>query len=353
MLDLLDIAINSETLKQFYPLADFNERELNYINARSSLNNMNKSEILFREGDNDSDVIYLIRGKIKLMATTGEEFILDAESSQSIYPIANLKPRRFSAMVHSENASVARIPANVIQKFIAKNSDDVIIAKNEIHHDTDSKIFDSDWMMAMVKTPLLKQLSNKHIEKLFLAMEEIKVRAGDTIISQGEEGDYFYMIKKGSCLVSRHNGSKEVALAELHPTESFGEEALLTDTQRNATIRMITNGRLVRINKLNFVRFLRNHMINWVDPDQVNDILNNGAIKIDLTENAWLDTKIDNAIRISPLMLRTQMRTLSRGKSYLLLCDNDNNNALASYLLRMRGIKSYALRGGAESLVFC
>ncbi len=353
MLDVMDLAISSDTMKQFYPMTSFNDKELNYINARAAINTMHKRELLFNEGDNDNDVIYLIRGKIRLTAYTGEEFILDAESSQSKYPIANLKPRRFSASVFSENASIARIPADVIEKFVSSDNSRASVVGNEIHNDTNTKIFDSDWTMAMIKTPLLKQLPLKHIEKLFESMEEIKVRAGDTIISQGEDGDYFYMIKKGSCLVSRHNGTKEIALTELRPTESFGEEALLTNTQRNATIRMITNGRLMRINKLNFVRFLRNYMINWVDPDQVNDILSQGAIKIDLTENSWLTSEIEDAIKIPPFMLRNQMITLSRKNSYLLLCDNDNSNALASYLLSKRGIKNYVLRGGAESLVFC
>ena len=353
MLDVLDIAITSDSLKQFYPMTSFNDKELKYINARARLNQMHKRELLFREGDNDNDVVYLIQGQIKLTAATGEEFILDAESSQSQYPIANLKPRRFSATVHSENASIARIPADVIQKFISKDNSNATIEKNEIRHHAESKIFDSDWMMAMVKTPLLRQLPSKLIEKLFMAMEEIKVKAGDTIVSQGEDGDYFYMIKKGTCLVSRHNGSKEIALAELNPTESFSEEALLTDTKRNATIRMMTNGRLMRINKLNFVRFLCNHIINWLDPDQVNGILNQGAIKVDLTENAWLNAEIEDAIKIPPYMLRNQMKKLSRQNIYLLLCDDDNSNALASFLMSMRGIKSYVLRGGAESLVFC
>jgi CRP-like cAMP-binding protein len=227
------------------------------------------------------------------------------------------------------------------------------ILENSLSHDSEMKVFDSDWMMAMAKTQPFAQLSVPNFEKLFHNMEEIKVKAGDTIIQQGDEGDFFYLIKKGQCLVSRHNGSREIPLAELGPTEAFGEEALLAHTTRNANVRMLKDGRLMRITKTDFHRFLKSQIIHWIDPDEVSGILNNGAIKIDLTEKYKPDMQITNAIKIPPFMLRNQMKKLSRKNAYLLLCDNDNECAVASYLMSLRGIKSFVLRGGAESLTFC
>lgn len=350
MMHLLDINIDSDTLKNFYPLTSFNDDEIKLINKHTKLNHMQQREMLFNEGSNDSDVIYLIQGSIKLTANTGESFILEADSDQARYPIANLKPRRFSAKVNSEHASIARIPALVMEPFMSQPGQSMQISNNTITDDSELKILDSDWMMAMVKTPLFKKLPTPLISELFNAMEEVQFKAGETVICQGENGDYFYLIKKGQCLVSRDNGTKEVALAEMGPTESFGEEALLANTSRNATVRMLSNGRLMRISKSDFQHFLRDQVINWIDPYEASALLEQGAVKVDLTQKTEPSELLKDAIRIPPFMLRNQMKKLSRKNTYLLLGDNDDECAVACYLLSLRGLKSYVLRGGAESL---
>jgi CRP-like cAMP-binding protein len=352
MMNILDITITNDTLKKFYPLDSFEDEVIRLIIGKSKLNHMQKNELMFKEGSNDSDIIYLIGGKIKLTTNSGEQFVLDSESEQSAYPIANLKPRRFSATVHSDNASIFRIPAEVIEPFMANSGTNAQLKDNSITHDSELKVFDSDWMMALAKTQPFSQLSVPQFEKLFQCMEEIKVKAGDTIITQGDEANYYYLVKKGQCLVSRNNGKKEIPLAELGPTESFGEEALLANATRNATVRMLRDGRLMRINQVDFHRFLKNQIIHWIDPDEVTNVLSDGAIKIDLTEKYKPDARISDAIKIPPFMLRNQMKKLSRQKTYLLLCDNDNECAVASYLMSLRGLKSFVLRGGAESLTF-
>lgn len=351
MMDLPDITIGGDTLKDFYPLESFSSDELNLIVQKMQLNHMQRRETLFQEGSNDADVIYLIQGSIKLTTNSGESFVLEAGSDQARYPIANLKPRRFSARVESESASIAKIPSSVLEPFMSTHANQRIqIKDNTITDDSELKIFDSDWMMALVKIPPFKYFSHNHIEKLFNVMEEIKYKAGDTVVSQGDPGDYFYLIKKGKCMVSRNNGSKEIALAELATTDSFGEEALLTNEPRNATVRMVTNGRLMRISNENFQRFLRDKVIHWVDPGEAGSILKKGAITVDLTQQDDQSVNLKDAVKIPPFLLRTQMKKLSRKNTYLLVCDTDEECAVASYLLSLRGLESYVLKGGASNL---
>lgn len=350
MLELLDISVNSDTLKKFYPLSGFGDDELQLIIKHTSLSNMSRREVLFQEGSDDADVIYLVAGSIKLTAASGDTFTLEADSDQARYPVANLKPRRFSARVESENAAIARIPAKVLEPFMDKPGKRPRLRDNSFTEDSELKVFDSDWMMAMVKTPLFKRLPPSHIEKLFNVMEEIRFKAGDTVIKQGESGDYFYLIKKGKCLVSRNNGNKEIALAEIGPTDSFGEEALLANTPRNATVRMLADGKLMRISKRDFQHFLRDKVIQWINPDQAGQILMDGAVKVDLTQDSEATPVLDDAIKIPPFLLRNQMKKLSRKNTYLLLCDNDEECAVASYLLSLRGLESYVLKGGAQNL---
>ena len=53
------------------------------------------------------------------------------------------------------------------------------------------------------------------------------------MIKQGDEGDYFYVIVDGRCVVTRETplNREGVKLAELGGGDTFGEEALISDAQ--------------------------------------------------------------------------------------------------------------------------
>ena len=83
-----------------------------------------------------------------------------------------------------------------------------------------------------------------------MRMQELPVRTGDAIIKQGEDGDYYYIIKSGKCKVTRASKTgSELTLATLGDGDAFGEEALLTEAKRNANIVMTTDGVLMRCPK--------------------------------------------------------------------------------------------------------
>ena len=76
------------------------------------------------------------------------------------------------------------------------------------------------------------------------------------MIRQGDEGDYFYIIREGTCSVTRlaSGNAWDVPLAELSTGDCFGEDALVSDGTRNATVTMLTDGVLMRLSKQQFLR---------------------------------------------------------------------------------------------------
>ena len=67
-------------------------------------------------------------------------------------------------------------------------------------------------------------------------MEKVIIKAGQTVITQGEPGDNFYLIRDGSVDVSQMVDGSSKKVAELVTGDFFGEAALMTGDPRNATV---------------------------------------------------------------------------------------------------------------------
>ncbi|NNJ91392.1 MAG: cyclic nucleotide-binding domain-containing protein [Gammaproteobacteria bacterium] len=335
--------------KQYYPVNNLQDEEINLILQKTSIENTDKGRIIFTQGEDDSDVIYLLSGSIRLESDNGAEFILESESEQAFYPIANIKPRNFSAFTHSEGAAIARLPSKTIESFILNLDKDELWTSGSTANKGDDRILDSEWMMAMKSTPLFQKLQDEYLNQLFQVMDEINFQSGENVITQGEPGDFFYLVKEGTCKVFRQKDGKEVELATLRATDSFGEDALLGDRPRNATVRMFTDGTLMRISKKDFEHFMFQPIVKWIEAEQAQKLLQQGAQLIDVRKKHDKSMVAENSKYIPLFMLRNQLKRLDKDHSYLLLCDDDNDGAIASYLFSKFGLDGYILRGDNAS----
>jgi CRP-like cAMP-binding protein len=80
----------------------------------------------------------------------------------------------------------------------------------------------------------------------------VEVQAGDEPITQGDRGDRFYVIESGTADVVINGFS----VRQLGAGDDFGERALLRDTPRTATIRAVTDMRLLTIERDAFLQAL-------------------------------------------------------------------------------------------------
>ena len=94
------------------------------------------------------------------------------------------------------------------------------------------------------------------------------MKTGDNVIKQGDPGDYFYVLKSGHCRITRRLSQdgqvKEVSLAEIGPGDVFGEDALIGDAPRNATVTMIDDGSLMRLGQEDFEDLLQNPVLRAI-----------------------------------------------------------------------------------------
>jgi len=77
---------------------------------------------------------------------------------------------------------------------------------------------------------------------------------GHVVVRQGEAGDNMYAVQEGELEVVReYKGGGEVRVGVLHPGDVFGEMAILQKDVRSATVRTLTEARLLTVDKKTFM----------------------------------------------------------------------------------------------------
>lgn len=104
---------------------------------------------------------------------------------------------------------------------------------------------------------LFESTSLGTLDQLAGAGVEVDVAAGETVVTEGEPADDFFVIAAGGMAVtSRGEGSQPVALRELGPGDYFGEIGLIEGIPRTATVTATGPSRLLRIAGTDFIAAL-------------------------------------------------------------------------------------------------
>ena len=202
---------------------------------------------------------------------------------------------------------------------------------------------------SLMNAQLFKHMPFENLVRCAAAMQESDVAAGEEVVSQGGAGDFFYVIKTGSAEVWRADGSGQaVKVATLGPGASFGEEALLKGEPRNATVRMTTPGRVLKLGKEDFDRLLKSELLHEITADEARRNVDfRGAAFIDCRyEEEWELWRLKGA-RLVPLdQIRERSRGLDPKREYIVYCRTGRRSRAAAFLMRQAGLNAVSLKGG-------
>jgi rhodanese-related sulfurtransferase len=202
---------------------------------------------------------------------------------------------------------------------------------------------------SLIKAEPFKQLSFEHLCRCAEAMQPQPVAAGQDVVTQGDTGDFFFVVESGTAAVWRTDaGRAAVKLATLGPGASFGEEALLKGEPRNATVRMDEDGRLLKIGKADFDRLLRTQLLQEITPQEARRHLEqNQASLIDCRfEEEWELWRLKNARLIPMEEIRERARGLDKSREYIVYCRTGRRSRAAAFLMRQAGLNALSLEGG-------
>lgn len=333
-------------LKNLVPLNTLSDEQFEGFRRQIITEKVKKGEYLFREGDTDHLTIYLLSGTVALLAGQKEVDSVSSGSQTARFALAHQIPRKYSARAKG-SVTYVRVDSRQLSDLLARSQS----ASYEVNEAGISSM--GDWMSQLLQSPVFQQIPPANLQQVMMRMQEVPVVAGEVIIQQGDEGDYFYLISKGSCKVTRHPAPDypPVELAQLTEGQGFGEEALISDKPRGSTVTMLTDGELVRLSKEDFVELVKQPVSNNIDYAQGSRMVEEDAIWIDVrTPEEYEAVHLEGAVNLPFFSLRFQAPNLAEDRRYLVYGADAGQAGTGVYLLMERGYEVYALMQDWEEI---
>jgi CRP-like cAMP-binding protein len=194
------------------------------------------------------------------------------------------------------------------------------------------------------------QLPAAHIEELLKRFQRVKTARGEVVIREGDEGDFYYVIESGRFQVERLVGGAKMVLAELKSGDAFGEEALVSEAKRNASVISLGEGELLRLEKQDFNAMLREPLLRRIAFEEAAEKVRRGALWLDVRyPSEYQYDKLPGAINVPLAEVRNMFAVLDRSKEYVAYCQSGRRSAAAAFLFAQRGFRVWLLEGGLRS----
>jgi CRP-like cAMP-binding protein len=340
--------VKAEILRELVPINSLSGANFKELADAVVIETRPKGEVLFKCGAVDNQAIYLLKGEVELIpAESRKGRSIFGGSEDAKYPLAQLKPRQYTGKSQTE-ITIVSVASDLLDRLLTW---DQVTGEYEVTELGEAA--DTEWTMQVLGNKAFRMLPVTNINELLTKLEPVSAKAGQVIIKQGDIGDYFYIIKQGHCSVSRKSQSGEVTeLRKLSEGMSFGEEALLSDVPRNATVAMTADGVLMRLSKRNFDELLKQPLVKWVTAKEAKIMLNQGAGLLDVRlEDEYRHRALKDSINVPLYLLRLKATGLDSKRSYIVYCETGNRSVAAAFLLTERGFDVHVLKGGLAALL--
>jgi CRP-like cAMP-binding protein len=330
---MIDLAL----FRRFVPTHTLNPSDRAELARCSQLVNYRQGDVAFVAGAASQRVAYLVDGTLELQRE-GETRLIEAASEAARYALSN--GARFACTARCRTpVQVLYIERERLDRVMTWNQAGIIEVR-DINEDSSA-----DWMAAMLRSPVLQQVPSASIVRVIASVEPVEFAAGEAIIRFDTPGDYYFVLVSGECRVLRpaEDGSALVEVDRIPPGEGFGEEALVSGLNRNATVEAVTDCRLVRLPGRDFQRFLREPMVQPIRLDELGD----GAQLVDVRlpeEYAW--GHLPGSVNLPLRDIRMRSTELDASRPVVTYCDAGGRSASATFLLRERGFNARWVEGG-------
>lgn len=342
-------ALDFGWVKTLVPLKSMGDPHLLELLQHCPVQAVFKGQRLFEAGSYDRQHIYLLHGDVEYRWNDGRGELVKGRAT--LFPLMHEQPRPCTATALTD-CSVLRINSEQLDKLLAWSQVAEYLQIDVAYQPELDE--DADWMLTVLRSNLFFKVPPTNIGDIFARLRPETVDAGQVILRQGEVGDRCYFIKEGQAQVLRSPDGvqKPQPIADIGPGRCFGEDALVHETVRNATVKMTTDGVLMVMSKPDFIHLLKEPEVNSLPLSALETAASDTTLIDVRTEEEYSRGHLPAAVNIPVSLLRLKTRQLVKDRTYLLYCDTGRRSHAATHLLQKLGYNvSYLQRGVGQDLV--
>ncbi len=339
-------AVDATQFANFVPLNALRPESQRELAKKAQIGQAKAGAHLFKVGEQAKAAFYVLSGDVILEDVSGKPLgKVSGGTPDSFHRLAHQSPRKVSAKCGTD-VRYMTLDASLLDVMLTWDQTGTFEV-GELSSGSESDA--GDWMSKLLQMPSFQMVPPANLQAMFMRMQEIRVEPSQVVVKQGDDGDFFYVMMEGRCMVTREQpNQKPVRLAELETGSCFGEEALISDTKRNATITMMTHGKLMRLSKEDFRQLLNDPLSRKLSYSEAEQLVKTGKAK-------WLDVRLPSefqnyslpgSINMPLYMMRMKLNTLDTATTYIACCDTGRRSSVAVFVLTQKGFEAFLLDKG-------
>ncbi len=320
-----------KSLTNLIPLNELDHDKLSELIADGSVIHISKGKSVSSEVDK-KNIAYLLSGKVQRAPNSSDAEIIKANTPRAKHPI--LSPDSRTRILAINDVTVMCIDSGMLDFLRSVGS----VSGFEVEEiETDAS---KDWANILLQSTVVQGLAPANFQALISAVEPVSVAKDQVIFSQGDAADYYYILSKGHCSIAPD--SKNSSPLTIRVGDAFGEEALIQGATRNTTVRMLSDGELLRLTQANYKNVLEKPLVTAITEVDAEKLEHDGAQIIDL--RSARDFAIDGKGKNIPFeLLRKRLNILDKSQTYLLKSDSNELSSVAAFMLGQHRLKAYAV----------
>ena len=225
-------------------------RELSALQLRelmldSEVHSFAPDEVIFRQGEPGSSLFALAEGSVLVELDKADpDKVVAIEQGSILGEVGLISGRpRGSTVRTAERVTAVELPRSAALKLIATAPAAArVVGRISIERQL-LQIFGSG-------------LTSDDVAELVEGAQIQQVRAGEVVLAEGDPGQDIYVIRRGSMVVEKAIGGRQVFLSYVPAGSYVGEMALLGGATRSATVKAAVKSEVVRLPGEAFARLL-------------------------------------------------------------------------------------------------
>lgn len=350
------LGINSNSLKLHKPFCSLNEKYRKHVIFSSTAVEFKKNDTVFPRQRDASKCLYLLKGKLSCKTGLLSKKTIDAATEACLFDVDSQVPDGVEAIALEDGHALV-VDRELMDTALAWTQTAAVEEAQSVGAAPVAQVAEvgaeeeeeGDWMTNLLSFPLFFNLPPANISTAFARFERVEAKKGDHIIRQGEEGDYFYVVIAGKAAVVFEDKQKKPVL--LDTGSYFGEDALISNKPRSATIIMATDGELGRMDKDNFRSLLVDSLVKFVSEEEVGMKLIKGGkscVLVDVrTKDEFDHAPSFNARNIPYNELRNVIPSLPQDGTFFISHQGGKRSELAAHLFCQAGLNAFVIKSPA------